>query len=142
MRSLILGVILASVPSIAAAQSRTTLPVDERITFRGVAADSSALRRVIRKSLEADTLLRLVYRPPRDSLRFAVGQTFEVAVATIYGELAGGNARRVLELEGVDNRNQRSMVRMLINLPMDIAPEISAPPLVRDFARMVSEQIR
>ena len=142
MRSLILGVILASVPSMASAQSRITLPVDERITVRGFDADSSALRRAIRKSLEVDTLLRLVYRPPRDSVRLAAGQELEVAVATIYGELAGGNARRVLELEVVDNRNQRSMAKVFITLPMDVRPEISAPPLVRDFAKMVSEQIR
>jgi len=130
-------------PFVASTAQSTPTPVIARIAATGFSTpDSSRIVEALRVGLEADSVLRIVYRPPRDSARFMAGRELEVARIVVTAEVEAVGTRRVLSLTAMDAVLATTLVRVSSDLPADRSPSIAAGESARSFTQAVARLTR
>lgn len=93
----------------------------------------------LRVGLEADSLFRIVYRPPRDSMSLMAGREFEVARIVVTAEVERIGPRQVLALVATDVVSATSLARVSSELSPDRAPSTAAGESARGFAQALAK---
>jgi hypothetical protein len=119
------------------------VPVDAKISLSGFATvDSVRLARAVRSGLQADSSFRIVYRPPRDSLRFMTGAEFEVARIRIVLDIKSSGQRPMLDVEATDLVSHKSLAHVSSDLPPRDDLEAGAQTVLHAFTQQLARQIK
>ena len=121
----------------------TAVPVDAKISVSGfTAADSLRITRAVRAGLQADSHLRIVYRPPRDSIRYMLGQDFEVARIRVVLDVSGSREHPVLTADAIDVVSSAPLAHTRSDLAQRQGLEATADTVLRSFALQVAKQVK
>ena len=140
-RVTIAAVAFAGVPLFHISAQRS-VPVDLKILTNGLTVtDSARVVSAVRRGIETDSLFHVVYRPPRDSLKYSAGREFEVAPIRIVATVESTNGHPALALEATDVVSQKQLARSRSELPPGLAI-LAAGDSARAFAKVLAKVSR
>jgi hypothetical protein len=138
MRALCLGLCMATLSFLDAAAQVPTGIVAHVSVLGFARADSGRVDAAIRSGLQRDSLFHIVYRPPRDSARFARGRELEVAPLTITAAVRQVGRDLFLDVTAVQAVSKIQVLQTTITTPSGSA---ARPTFVENVVGSFAQQL-